>query len=289
MACKSMIQRLLLRAASDAAFRVLPPLVRLLYLELLAFAAAAPEAGRIRFLGSVSASVSRLVSMPETDVETGLQTLIMLGMIEHDAEASALLLPGARAASARAEAARINGLKGGRPRSDGSPARRRNQQTELLLPISGRAAETQETKAEPKSESSRAPAVVTTTPLKEDSSNSREQIDFVALGQQVFEAAGLDPARCTVDFQRVRMWLAQGATPEAILRGVRTAAGRKTYQANLIRTLKYFDDAVERAKAQRPAAQPADDLLRNIADDDFAQKQMAWALNPVGPRPRRAA
>ncbi|WP_419900706.1 hypothetical protein [Roseomonas sp. USHLN139] len=286
MSRPSPYQRLLVSLAADASFRVLPPMVRLLMHELVAFFAAAPEPGRLRFLGSVPASVSHLVSLNETEVETGLETLAALGLIEHETAANTLWLRGARAGCARAEAARINGSKGGRPRKNPLPV---PGQTALMLPIQGGAVETQETEAKPGRESSR--AVVLTTSRREEGSTARELAAWVALGQQVADIAGLDPARGGYDFSPVRGWLTKGASPELIVRTVQQVARRPDFATKKIRTLTYFDGAIDRAiKAPRPAVvDQAEETCARMAEDNYQALLTAWAQNPKGPRPTRAA
>lgn len=278
-------QRQLIRLASDAAFRVLPPLVRLLLHELLAFAAAAPEAGRLRFPGSVIASVSRLVSLSETEVETGLETLAAIGWVEHEAATNTLWMQGARANNARAEAARINGLRGGRPPKirPGVPG-----QSTMMLPIPGGLAETHGTEVKPNPESSR--AVLPTTSCKEEVSNAREVAPWVVLGEEVVVAAGISQT-AGADLSFIRAWLKQGATAELILATVRTVAKRPTYDGNRVHTLKFFDGPMQEALAKRRSAATVagGDVLTVLAEDKLLQAQQAWAANPVGPMPRRAA
>lgn len=265
MARNSTCERQLVRAAGDAAFRVLPPMVRLLMLEILAFAAAAPEKGRLRFLGPVSAALSRLLSIPETEVETGLETLAQLGWVEEDAETHSLWVSAARAAAARVEAARANGIRGGRPRKGETPeqyqarkAREREQamrQQHFMMPIAGGArAETQETEAEPNAESSR--AVLPTTSLSIEGSGgstAREETDVVFLAAELARAARVEGRR--FDEAPVRAWLVAGATPELLRQAVRQVAGRATYAPERVNGWGYFEPRVqELLAAQKPRA-----------------------------------
>jgi hypothetical protein len=290
MARTTTCERQLLRAASDAGFRIVPPMVRLLWYELLAFAAAAPEKGRLRFLQSVSGSVSRLLSIPETDVETGLETLAALGLVEHDLATYSLWMPGARANSARKEAAQNNGLRGGRPKKGESAEQAyERRQGHMVLPITGGLQETQETKAEPKPESSR--AVLTESPLGEKVSTAHETAAWVSLGQKLAEIARLDPARGGHSFHVVRSWLAlPGASEDRLCEAVRKVAARPKYDPRTQRiSLEYFTAAV-REHLDRARATKGDGFdPTSMQDETLRRAKEAWALNPVGPMPRRAA
>lgn len=262
MARNSSSERQLLRAASDAGFRVLPPMVRLLWFELLAFAAGAPEKGRLRFLHSVSASVARLLSLSETEVETGLETLAKLGLVEEDADTNSLWMPGARAGLARVEAAKTNGLRGGRPRKGETlehyHARRERErmqgmrQGHLMMPISGGQAETQETEAEPNAESSR--AVLPTTSLSIDSSSSptaREETALVSLVAELAGIAKLEGRR--FDPAPVQEWLEAGASAAVLRRAVQLVASRGSYAPERVNGWGYFNPAVREAMTAAPA------------------------------------
>jgi hypothetical protein len=258
MSRSCLCQRLLLRAASDAAFRLLPDPVRLLWFDLVALASAAPVRGRLRFLGSVSLSVSRLVSRPETEIATELADLAHLGLIELDEDGASLWLPGAREGAARAEAARRNGSRGGRPRKGETPeqALRRRQQ-EMMLPIAGGAAAA----AEPGETEPAKPIVVPATTTTHSSLSSsegegsaREAPDWVRLGMELAELAGMDAAKGGHDCRPVQGWLTAGIAPETIREAVREAVGRPSYRAGKVFTLGYFGGAVQRLHERGGAA-----------------------------------
>ncbi|MFC4169619.1 hypothetical protein [Teichococcus aestuarii] len=280
-------------AMADPNFRLLPRALKGFWVELVELLLASPTPGRVCFLGSVFASVSRLVSISEpiseTDVETHLETFARLGLIELDREANAILSATYRAESAKAEAARNNGKNGGRPRKGESKeealARR---QGNLMLPVTGGRSETQETDAEPIRESSR--AVTTTSSSKEVGSTAREAAASVSLGHELAEIAGMNAVSGGYDFSWVRGWLSQGATPDMIRQAVRAVAARKGYSGAGIHTFKYFDGAVQRTMQQR-AAKPAggDELLQSMAEDDYRARMIAYAQSGKGPRPSRAA
>lgn len=266
-------QRLLARAASDAAFRLLPDSARLLWFEIVALASAAPVPGRLRFLRSVPTSVARLVSRPETDVATELRDLSDLALIELDADGVTLWLPGARDGAARAEAARRNGLRGGAPRrGETKEAARERRQRELLLPIGG----THGTEAV--TEPATRPAPATTTEVVQVKSglvgrspepSARETPEWVALGAEVAELAGLDGARGGFDYRPVQTWLAEGATPDQVRAAVQRAASRPTYSPHRVKSLAFFAGAVADERTKARAAAPI--LVHRDTAEDAAR------------------
>lgn len=79
----------------------LPAAVRHLWLDLVAYAAASETPGVFRFAGPVSASVSILLSVAETDVEAALKTLADRGWVERGADGRTLKLTGDQAHAGR--------------------------------------------------------------------------------------------------------------------------------------------------------------------------------------------
>ncbi|MBW6399996.1 hypothetical protein KPL78_19200 [Roseomonas sp. HJA6] len=262
MARACLCDRWLNRAAGDMGFRALPLLARMLWFEILAASTLAPEKGVLRFPCSVSDAVSRLVNRTETDVETDLAALADLGWLDLDEDGRSVALPGVKAASARTEAARTNGLRGGRPRKGETreTARERRQGT-LMLPMAGGAAETQETETEPRPESSRAAAKPIAIEKKE-AADAREETDWVALGAELFVLAGLDPARGHHSALPVKGWLEAGAPPDLIREVVRTVAARPRRDGKPIGNLMYFGravmEALDTARARPEPAAPSD-------------------------------
>jgi hypothetical protein len=242
---------------------------RRLVQEIITFAAASPEEGRLVILGSVTAWVSRRFPdgepISETQAETQLKTLETLSLIEVDHEAGCIWLGAARTSAGRVEAARTNGNKGGRPLKGESKeeyrARKERERAEqqrqghLMMPIAGGRAETQETQGKPSGESSRA---VTTTTTFESLSGSggntaREVSALGSLGEELAAAAHLDADR-RLDPAPVEEWLQRGATPELLKRVVATLASRKTYHPSRVCSWRFFADAVEQALAVPVAA-----------------------------------
>lgn len=253
-------QRLLARAASDAAFRLLPDSARLLWFEIVAMASAAPVPGRLRFLHSVPASVARLATRPETEIATQLRDLAALGLVDLDEDGVTLWLPGARDGQAKAEAARRNGLRGGAPRKgETKEAYRERRQREMLFALPAGAAEKPDETQAPEAARPATTTVVVkseTGPVGQSSpSPARAMPDWVSLGAKVAELAGLDGARGGFDFRPVQAWLAEGATPDQVRAAVRAVVARASYSPQRVKSLKYFDGAVAQARAvAAPAA-----------------------------------
>jgi len=303
MARNSSCERQLTRAAGDASFRVLPPMVRLLMHEILAFAACAPEKGRLRFLGSVIASLSRLLSIPETDVETGLETLTKLGWVEQDEETNSLWVAAARVAASRSEAARRNGSNGGRPLKGESTeqyrarkAREREQayrQGTLIMPIAGGLAETQETQLGTSAESSR--AVTTTTSLSLESSGGstgREETNVGLLCAELAKEARLPEGR-KLDPAPVQAWLDAGIAAEAVRRAIRTVASRPKYNPANTMTWDYFTPRLQAEMAQSAAMSPAPSEATVVAkappavsDQERAEQYLAMLAGAVASTPQ---
>lgn len=258
MARTCLCDRWLTRAAADMGFRALPALARLLWFDILAAAMVAAEKGRLRFPCPVSDAVSRLVSRSETDIETDLAALVDLGWLDLDDDGRGVSLPGVQAATARVEAARSNGLRGGRPRKgETREAARDRRQGTMMLPIAGGTSETHGTETEPNGESSRAAAKPIAIEAKQ-AADAREETNWVALGMELGEIAGLDAARGRWTCQDVQGWLAAGATPDMIRDVVRTVAARPRRDGRPIGSLKFFDaavrDAIDRAAPPPPPA-----------------------------------
>lgn len=249
MARSCACDRWLTRAASDIGFHALPPLAQLLWFRLLAAAISADEVGHLRFPCSVAEAVSRLLNRTVTEAETDLSALADLGWVEADADGRGLWMVGAKARNARAEAARLNGLKGGAPRKgEGKEAYRERRQTSMMLAIQGGAGTTQETKPEPNHESSRAAA----KPLAIEAKQAavREGDDFASVGMWIAETAGLDPARGRHSYLPVKGWMDAGASADLIREVVRTKVANTSSK---IQSIGWFRNAVMEA-IERPAA-----------------------------------
>jgi hypothetical protein len=230
--------------------------------------------------------VSIAVSVWETDVETHLVTLRNRGLVETDETAGILRLPEAAAEEARTTAARINGLRGGRPRK-GETAEEalRRRQGAFLMPLPK--------PKEPNVESSRARLSDSDSEEQSDLSVSppreeTEPADVAALGQELAGMAGLDAVRSAFVFQDVRAWLALGATPELLRRVVGEVAGKARAQGKVIGSMRYFAaavrDAVEAAKAPRVAL--ATEAYDDIDMGRYHNAVIAWTQDGcTGERP----
>lgn len=259
-------QRLLTRAASDAAFRLLPDPVQLLWFRLVSLATVAPVPGRLRFLHSVPSSVARLVSRPETEIATELRDLAELGLVDPDADGVTLWMPGAREGSARAEAARRNGLLGGaRRKGETAEQRRDRRQRELMLPLAGGTQGTEAATEAATEPDNRTDAPVSTSTGESESppgsgggDRARETPAWVSLGVELAARAGMDGARGGFDYRPVQAWLNAGIPPEVIRAAVEAAIARPSYQPGRAYSLKFFDKAVlqaaEEAKARQAVA-----------------------------------
>lgn len=270
------------RTVSDAAFRTLPPMVRHLWLDLVAYATASDTPGQFRFPGSVSASVSMLLSLSETDVQTALETLADLGWAECDADGRTLWLAGARDNAARAEAARINGNRGGRPRKgETAEAARARRQPSFLLPIAGTAgaSETQETESEPKRESSRAACLASS---KEEVAAAPRDVGWVSLASELADLAGFDGASGGWNATPVRGWMERGATPGLLRQVIGAVAARHGYRDRRVRSFQYFEQAVVEAMAAGVASSPE-------PTSPYAMAMLRWQANGMqGEAPRRS-
>lgn len=251
-------------AVTDAALRS-DPLLRALWLELVAWASAAVQEGCIRVPGSVLAWLSQVVTQPVTQVETQLRTLAELGLVALSEDGRALWLAGAQEAGRRAETARINGSKGGAPRKGESrEAYLARKQGNLALPIQGGQAGTQITQPEPSAESSRTRAMkeesISSSPSHSPSSSRGREREpqagkekpsqaAYALSREVATILGLRFAAAEV----IQEWLSAGATPEVIRRVVTAFASDPNRPE--IRSPRYLSaDVLEQARLLTPEA-----------------------------------
>ncbi|WP_372918691.1 hypothetical protein [Sandarakinorhabdus sp.] len=233
-----------------------------------------------------AAEVARLVPVSVTELETYLEPLLARGLLVLRAD-GALACPLLEARRSRSETARINGLKGGRPRKDGSPP----QQRAMMLPIVGGAA--------------RKPTEPWVSPAKLSSSFSEEEEakqaaaraetqmrvvtpeDVQAVGVEAAELAGLDPARGGWEYQPVRGWLQAGAGRALVCEVIGRAMARPNTPAP--RGLGYFTPAILAAVAARPVAAAVVAVDPGLeAADAFNARCDAWhAGHRVGEPPIR--
>jgi hypothetical protein len=292
--------RLWARLEEDVRLRTLPMAAQLLWLKLMRLAVRTPDAvlrlgSELGFLTAVAVAVSAA----ETEVESNLVVLERRGLVVADRAAGTLTMPDAEVTVARASAARINGLKGGRPRKGESLEERRDRrQRELIMPLPGRAAETQGTEAETDPVKAHATTAAGTQSSSSSSGGAPPPAgaaEWVSLGAEVAELAGLDPARGGFDYRPVQQWLAEGATPEQIRAAVTRVAARESFRPQQVRSLGYFTQAVRDAMQQPTALAPvrhwvAEHVIRP-ADDE----RSTWSLHLeewhaggcIGPMPRR--
>lgn len=237
------------------------------------------------------AEIAMMVPIAETELETHLAPLLARGLLvrRDDGALESPLLAGRQK---RAETARINGLKGGRPRKDGLPPAQRT----MPLPIQGgRAAAVAETREKPSAGVSVSPAKLSSSSAEKAEAEAAARVVSPELvrdvGEAAAEAAGLDPARGVWTFGPVRAWLEAGADAALILEVIRGMMARPNRPAP--RGLGYFGDAVREALRCRPVAEVATDDGVAWGEDAevFTGRFEAWmAGGRVGPMPvRRAA
>lgn len=264
--------RWLARAAADMGFQALPPGAQLMWFRLLAAAVVAEEKGHLRFPRSVPESVSHPLNQSVTEAEANLALLFDLGWLEADGDGRGLWLPGAKAGSARAEAARINGLRGGAPRKgETREARRERRQSEMLMVVPDAPGGTQGTEAEPKDGSS----CVAAKPIPEEAVKQavREGESWVSVGNELAAIAGMDPVRGGFNVMPAKGWMDAGASADLLREVFRKVVARPSYPKSGARSLMYFNDAVREAIAQGASgAAPAGDA------DPFAEIDKRWRV-----------
>jgi len=236
-ACRDLLALL----SADPRLRTLPLGTRMLWL-LLAEAMLATGEARLPFAGF--RRVSLLVSAPEPEIETGLETLIAEGLLVRDGDGLTCPLLAASAAP-KAAVSRANGALGGRPRRGESAeaARLRRAQPGLVLPI-------QATRPEPGAGNPHDDDKAI-SPSSSAGARGSGAAEALALADEVARLAGMDPARSAWNAREVQGWLAAGASP-ALVRG--TVADVMTRAKGAPANLRYFSAAIARATAAAPAS-----------------------------------
>jgi hypothetical protein len=206
---------------------------------------------------------------PRNNLE--ITQLFECGLLVYDSDGAVCcpaLMP-KTASTARAEASRNNGLKGGRPKKAQPETARAARQSAMILPIAGGKEKTQEG-----ARVSETPS--TTTYLSKSKGSEVSSTVFQETAAKVLEAMQIDPARSDLDCGLVRQWLADGATPELIVDLVTRKTGPH------VKTLKYFNAAIAEAIAARPVATPQWEKKFNL---DW---QVWDVTGRIGPSPRVA-
>jgi hypothetical protein len=180
----------------------------------------------------------------EPSFETQINNLVSVGLLAKNADGT-ISCPILINSKTRADASRINGLKGGSPKKmqekeaiarEQLPAGRRRQITRGAGNENPSANDT---------------TYLLTTVTKEVEVSASETDDFVKIGQEAFDAAGLDPVRSMANFGIVKQWLADGADRDMIVDVVK----RKTHSK--VTTLNYFTAAIREEIAKKPKSKPA--------------------------------
>jgi len=211
--------------------------------------------------------IAMMVATDETELQTQIEQLLARGLLVRRDD-GALASPLLAAREKRAETARINGLKGGRPRRGERPA----GQGALLMPLPGGAAaggEITQPKPTPRAVGSPAKLAEALSFEKEAQAGSAHAREAEArrIGALAVERAGLVGVPDAWVFGPVRNWLDAGATEAAIL-GVIDAAMARDVKPQP-RGLGYFDaavrDTIATAAVQAPSSEFAEDAESYIA------------------------
>lgn len=198
-----------------------------------------PEGFRFGFqIGSLK-ELAMVVRLGEAELETHLEPILARGLLRREPD-GALLLPVELAPSAKAKAARNNGLKGGRPRKDGAPPGQRS----MMLPLPGGGDTTPSENPTETQGGSRLDRVYDS----EESSSQTAGGEAGVLGSKIAALVGVEAGRTASS--HVARWLAQGATPELVLDTVHLVLERVP-SGTKIGSLRYFEAAIEHALAAR--------------------------------------
>lgn len=266
MARRSASEKLLDLVETDPRFLLAGPAASMIFIRLVRLMARLGDASVLR-LGFVFGSWNEVafgLRVTETELETHLQTLAYRGILERD-DASLTLPEWIGLRDRRAEAARENGKKGGRPRKNAPVP----GQGWMPLPIVGGASttvatETQETKSETQSETLSRGRLLS---QENQSSEEREEDDVLVLLKELVELGALHPKEVG-NIEVAGGWLQRGATLPA-LRQAFLAATRRS-RAPRLAPIGYFTRIVEDLLAQAPTAPAAPAEARAAQQEDPA-------------------
>jgi hypothetical protein len=199
------------------------------------------------FSAWVSRWVSRWVSTSEQEAAAALRELAEAGFIELVGDESLILKLSSVPSAKKAEASRINGLKGGRPRKRRSPP----EQPSMLLPINGRDPGRGDTSEPWVSVGFESVQLASSSFLKEEAKLATNpncaateidagEVEYVRIGRLARDAAGLGT---NTHFGVVRKWLRAGASEDLILTVIRARTKPD------VGHLGYFTSAIHEALA----------------------------------------
>jgi hypothetical protein len=275
--------RLLKQLDTDLRLRTLPMAAKMLWLQLMRLAASTQGFdGALRFGSDFGflASVALSVSCTETELEPNLAALERRDLVRRGDDGESLVLPEAEPSSAKAEAARINGLKGGRRRAGETlDQRRERRQRELLMPLRGGA----ETHREPTAEPMGSPTTTTSESISiESGSSAADQPGWVSLGAEIAGMCGFKAKAGRKAFEPVRAWLEAGATPDHIRGVVREIMENRPPRC--VTGLGYFTGPVTEAMsedrpAHRTAKRAGDGQVSGDPDAYYTEVIRAWEEN----------
>jgi hypothetical protein len=271
MSRKCVCEQLLGSEFVQVRMKLVPAAARWVWLMLAKAMAVSDEPGVLRFGSGVGlfALVSAIASVSETEAETELGNLIAVGLLTRTADDMIALPAPQRAVSKRADAARINGLRGGRPRKTDAE----RAQSSLPLPLPGGADE------KPNRNQTAAASVspTTTSTSSSVSSSCETETEWVPIAREACEAAGFNEASGLHTFGIVKEWITAGASRDLILEVIAAKAGPH------VRSLRYFDkairEAVQTAKA-RPSA-PAQPQWEREARARWNEAVEQWQLRSM--------
>jgi hypothetical protein len=267
----------------DPRLRIIPLGARALFILFADALELFPE--RAFCIGDRPASVAEmalLVSAPETEVQTHLETLLQVELLKRRANDGALMLAEIPSFD-HAITARQNGSQGGRPRcgETAEQARSRRSQGNLKLPIVGGRCKAQETQEKPSFETQPPAREATTTNLQTELSAS--MLEVSEFGVEMMHLARLKLRPNNKTFDPIKEWLAEGFSEPLVRETIANVARRQSYTADNVSTFRYFDKAIRDAHARRP--QPSDPQTKQQAD-----RWEAWIDRGCqGPSPRLAA
>lgn len=219
-------------------------------------------------LSELSRLVSRAVTETETELETKIGLLCARGLLTRD-EDGAIGCPVLEQQRTRSEINRENGRRGGRPRKDGAPP----GQSTMLLPINGGGGVKTE---KPKPENLNGGDGGGDGPNNNKNPIHISDDQYHALGNEVLEIVGADPARSFLNYGIVKQWLHDGAPPELIKDVLREVMGRQ--KPNKITNLTYFTVPIAQAIRRMKPVEPE---WQRRWTEDYAAWQRGGGVGPA--------
>ncbi len=291
MARKCKEARLLGMVLDDVRFRLAGNAAVVVWLRVVRLMEQIGSPGRLH-LGSASGSASGSefgyvlgfhdiplgLGVSETEWKTEYETLIMHGLLVRDGDVISAPLVVDAPSSKRAEAARINGLKGGRPRKNAP----KPDQREMLMPVSGGAVAAAKTETEPETHLARTCARADRSDrsdIRSDRSDPHTGDDWVKFAQEMAEVAGLNPVHGGWDLRPVQGWLDAGISRETIREEIAWRATLSGYQPP--RSFMAFNNRIRERHAARPVQAPPENITPERAAERrvWLERSADWKRN----------